>query len=116
MSKEIAYVLEDYIKNLKKNEIKSYSEIPEEYHNEHEIIAITRQLGLRKTTKCGYNVITKLFFAEETIVVSNYAQELSEKKIVNTFTDFQAYWGEVFTEAGADLIIGTHPHVCEKIE
>lgn len=36
--------------------------------------------------------------------------------LVGDITDFQAYWGEVFTEAGADLIIGTHPHVCEKIE
>ena len=36
--------------------------------------------------------------------------------VVGEITDFQEYWGEVFTEAGADLIIGTHPHVCEKIE
>ena len=92
MGEEIACVLEDYKKKLQKKEIKSYSEIPEEYHNEHEIISITRKLGLRRTTKCGYDIITKLFFAEEIIVVSNYAQELSEKKIVNTFIDFQAYF------------------------
>ena len=36
--------------------------------------------------------------------------------LVGDITDFQDYWGRVFTEAGADLIIGTHPHVCEKIE
>ncbi len=36
--------------------------------------------------------------------------------VVGETTDFQDYWGQVFTEAGADLIIGTHPHVCEKIE
>ena len=36
--------------------------------------------------------------------------------LVGDITDFQDYWGQVFTEAGADLIIGTHPHVCEKIE
>ena len=36
--------------------------------------------------------------------------------LVGDITDYQAYWGRVFTEAGADLIIGTHPHVCEKIE
>ena len=36
--------------------------------------------------------------------------------LVGDITDFQDYWGKVFTEAGADLIIGTHPHVCEKIE
>ena len=36
--------------------------------------------------------------------------------LVGDITDFQDYWGRVFTQAGADLIIGTHPHVCEKIE
>lgn len=36
--------------------------------------------------------------------------------VVGDTTDFQDYWGRVFTEAGADLIIGTHPHVCERIE
>ncbi len=29
---------------------------------------------------------------------------------------FQEDWAELFTEAGADLIIGTHPHVIENIE
>ncbi len=36
--------------------------------------------------------------------------------VVGETTEFQDYWAEVFTEAGADLIIGTHPHVCEKID
>ncbi|MCQ2513340.1 MAG: CapA family protein [Lachnospiraceae bacterium] len=39
----------------------------------------------------------------------------SEDVVGNT-TDFQDYWAKVFTEAGADLIIGTHPHVCERID
>ncbi len=31
-------------------------------------------------------------------------------------TEFQDSWAKIFTEAGADLIIGTHPHVCERID
>lgn len=31
-------------------------------------------------------------------------------------SDFQIHWANIFTDAGADLIIGTHPHVLEKIE
>ena len=31
-------------------------------------------------------------------------------------TSEQVSWAELFTEAGADLIIGTHPHVIEKID
>lgn len=29
--------------------------------------------------------------------------------------EFQTYWADVITEAGADVIIGTHPHVVEKM-
>lgn len=36
--------------------------------------------------------------------------------VVGDITDMQSSWAELFTEAGADLIIGTHPHVSEKIE
>ncbi|MCR5081868.1 MAG: CapA family protein [Parasporobacterium sp.] len=36
--------------------------------------------------------------------------------VVGDATQAQIDWGQMFTEAGADLIIGTHPHVSEKIE
>ena len=39
-----------------------------------------------------------------------------EENQVGDPTSFQVEWGEMFTEAGADLILGTHPHVIEKIE
>lgn len=36
--------------------------------------------------------------------------------VVGEPTDGQKDWAKFFTEAGADLIIGTHPHVSENIE
>ena len=39
-----------------------------------------------------------------------------EENQVGEPTWFQEEWGQMFTEAGADLILGTHPHVIEKIE
>ena len=90
MSQEIACVLENYVRKLQRKEIESYSDIPEEYHNDVDVIRITRELGLREITMCGYDIITKLFFVEEIIMVSNYAHELIEREIVNTFSDFQA--------------------------
>lgn len=36
--------------------------------------------------------------------------------LVGSTTEEQDYWAEEFTKAGADLIIGTHPHVCERID
>ena len=50
--------------------------------------------------------------ADFTIVLPHWGSE----DIVGEPLDSQVYWAQVFTEAGADLIIGTHPHVSETIE
>lgn len=103
MKKEIIYSVKTYINRLKKNKINSYSEIPDEYHNEKDIINITRKLGLRKITKCGYDVITKNFFVEESIIITNYRNDLIDKKIINIFTDFQTFFnfleGDIYENA-----------------
>lgn len=39
-----------------------------------------------------------------------------EENQVGDPTAFQRDWANLFTEAGADLILGTHPHVIENIE
>ncbi len=39
-----------------------------------------------------------------------------EENMLGAPNDFQKYWAELFTEAGADLILGTHPHVIQNIE
>lgn len=39
-----------------------------------------------------------------------------EENQVGEPTDFQTEWAKTFADAGADLILGTHPHVIEKIE
>lgn len=39
-----------------------------------------------------------------------------EENQVGEPTAFQRDWAELFTDAGADLILGTHPHVLETIE
>lgn len=39
-----------------------------------------------------------------------------EENQVGEPTDFQREWADLFTESGADLILGTHPHVIENIE
>ena len=31
-------------------------------------------------------------------------------------TDYQKYWAQIFADYGADLIVGTHPHVIEPVE
>lgn len=39
-----------------------------------------------------------------------------EENTVGAPNDYQKYWAKLFTEAGADLILGTHPHVIQNIE
>ena len=39
-----------------------------------------------------------------------------EENQVGEPLDFQRDWANLFTEAGADLILGTHPHVIENVE
>lgn len=60
-------------------------------------------------------VIMDLKYAEEnadfTIVCPHWGSEY-----ILTATDSQKYWAEIFMENGADLVIGTHPHVIEPIE
>ena len=60
-------------------------------------------------------VIADLEYAETnadfTIVVPHWGTEYSLKA-----TDYQKKWAHIFTENGADLIIGAHPHVIEPVE
>lgn len=50
--------------------------------------------------------------ADFTIVLPHWGQEYVQPNP----TEEQKKWADMMVEAGADLIIGTHPHVCEKIE
>ncbi len=60
-------------------------------------------------------VITDLQYAEEnadfTIVCPHWGTEY-----VLTATNTQKNWSKIFMDNGADLVIGTHPHVIEPIE
>lgn len=60
-------------------------------------------------------IIQDLKFAEEnsdfTIVCPHWGTEY-----VLSATDSQKKWATIFMENGADLVIGTHPHVIEPIE
>lgn len=60
-------------------------------------------------------IIRDLQYAEEnadfTIVCPHWGTEY-----VLTATDSQKKWAKIFMENGADLVIGTHPHVIEPVE
>ncbi|MBR5251750.1 MAG: metallophosphoesterase [Oscillospiraceae bacterium] len=84
--------LKDCIKKIRKQEIRGYNEIPVEYHTNADVIRITRNLGMRKTERCGYDIISKTFFVEEILLVTNYAGELVERNFLDNFADFHQYY------------------------
>ena len=49
--------------------------------------------------------------ADIVIVCPHWGTEYSSKA-----SSYQKKWAEAMTEAGADVIIGTHPHVVEPVE
>ncbi len=51
-------------------------------------------------------------YADVVVVLPHWGTEY----VVGEPTDEQKQWAEAFTAAGADLIIGTHPHVIEKAD
>lgn len=100
---QTGYSISDYINKIKKKEIGSYSDIPQEFYNNRDIIEITRSLGMRKILRRGYDVVSNNFFVEEIVVVTNYMGELDESTVVNTFSDFKSYYdflnGDIYNEA-----------------
>lgn len=68
------------------------------------------------TSETRYDIEKDIETAEEladfVIVFPHWGTE----NLVGSCTADQKEWAELFTEAGADLIIGTHPHVLEPVE
>ena len=52
------------ISQLKKGDI-CVREIPMEYRDLPEIIAAERRFGLRRVSRCGYDIISNRFFVED---------------------------------------------------
>lgn len=95
--------LNDCISKLESKEINDYFSIPEEYRNIKEIVRLERKLGIRKSDKRGYDVIQDAFFVEEIVLAENYAHELIEKAVTNTFANFESYYefleGDIYNNA-----------------
>ena len=92
MRKEIRHL----ISQLKKHEI-SFYDIPEEWQNDYDLIKFERKTGLRKVHRCGYDVISDHFYAEEEI-----GDNLETLKVVyfDEFTAFFDYMeGNIFDRA-----------------
>ena len=79
------------------------------------LCAVNEQTGLMDFTTLNPQVLEDISRAKEladiVIVCPHWGTEYSSKA-----SSYQKKWAEAMTEAGADVIIGTHPHVVEPVE
>ena len=79
------------------------------------LCAVNEQTGQMNFTTLNPQVLEDISRAKEladiVIVCPHWGTEYSSKA-----SGYQKKWAEAMTEAGADVIIGTHPHVVEPVE
>ncbi len=87
------------IKDKLKRGTLSVFDIPEEFQNAAQIITLERKLGLREITRCGYDVISNVFFVEENL----HDADEEGRILCNWFEKFAAYYdfleGQVYHNA-----------------
>lgn len=88
------------ITQLKKGSI-AIKDIPEEYKNNRDVIKAERKLGLRKVYRCGYDVISDIFFVEEEIFTGDSNERNQFEEILfDNFTHYSDYLeGDIFSNA-----------------
>ncbi len=97
MNKEVRHI----ISQLKKGE-QCISDIPQEYREDTDIIAIERKLGLRKVFRCGYDIINNHFFVEEDVLYNYEKSGWSHLKpfYFDNFTSYFNYLnGNIYENA-----------------
>lgn len=90
------------IRQLKKKEIRVF-DVPEEYVNDIQIVTFERKEGLRITGKRGFDIISNIFFVEETLIYIEGDNEERKRDIVLSFNDFDSYFdflnGDIYENA-----------------
>lgn len=94
--------IQDLIALINSNEA-YYFDIPDEYRLNIEIVRVQRHLGIRQSTKRGYDIIKMMFFVEELVVCKKWDNELTNQIIYNYFDNFESYYnfldGDIYTNA-----------------
>lgn len=87
------------IKDKLKRGTLSVFDIPEEFQNAAQIITLERKLSLREITRCGYDVISNLFFVEENL----HDADEKGRILCSWFEKFAAYYdfleGQIYHNA-----------------
>ena len=91
------------IEMFQKKKIRTFYDVPEEFTNDKEIIALQRQLGHRISNLRGYDVINNEFFVEESIAWDKRGRSYDYEDRKITFSTFEDYYdflnGDIYENA-----------------
>lgn len=94
---------EAIIERFKKKKIRTFYDVPDEFLNDSDIIALQRKFGHRISNLRGYDVINQEFFVEESVVRDKQWREYFYDKKKNTFQTFSDYYtfldGDIYENA-----------------
>ncbi len=91
-------LIKDIVKRISQGLIVDFFEVPEEIRDNHEIVKIEREKGIRRVKSCGYDVLRNNFYVIE--IVDKYVDYGSydvrkvERKyisVLDTFDDFYSF-------------------------
>ena len=94
--------VKEIINKLRRKEIQSI-DVPEPYNNNLEIVKYERKRGLRRIDRKGFDIISNMFFVEESLIYLDKYKEENTQRITNKFSDFEEYYafldGEIYGNA-----------------
>ena len=94
--------VERIIKELKSGELEMRN-VPEEFALNSDVVKAERKLGLRKSGRRGFDVISQLFFVEEEWFSKNLVGALIPIQYKKTFASFAQYYefldGDIYENA-----------------
>ena len=86
--------IKSFIKQLKNKE-KYFFDIPEEYRLHPAIVIAERKLGIRESTKRGYDIIKNSFFVEELVLNKAWNDEIEEKMYFSLMKNAMEYQADI---------------------
>ena len=88
---------------FQKKNIRTYYDVPEEFRNDKEIIAIQRQLKHRISNLRGYDIINNEFFVEESVASNKEGRQYfyqNKKTVFATFDEYYSFLdGDIYENA-----------------
>ena len=79
------------ITNLRKNNI-SILQVPKKFEHDPQVLSYERKAGLRIVGQRGFDIISNVFFVEESLVSPDWSGQARQTPAYTTFVDFKSFY------------------------